>query len=247
MVENIPFPNPPIVEAMFDIRVTLPSESNLEVLLKFHDLIKNTFPTKKDRHALSGGFQFKVGTIPEVKSFADKVDGFLFHSADGKKIVQARLDGFTFNRLKPYSNWEDFSGEAKFLWSKYIEIAKPRNVTRLALRYINRIELPLPFSNFKEYILTIPEIGPNIPNELFSLFAKLTIPNEKINAMAIVTEAMENQERNILPFVFDIDVFRNINLAPTDPRIESIMNELREFKNQIFLNSITSKAKEFFK
>ncbi len=29
-------------------------------------------------------------------------DGYLFRSPNEKKVVQVRLDGFTFNKLKPY-------------------------------------------------------------------------------------------------------------------------------------------------
>ncbi|MEK7180645.1 MAG: TIGR04255 family protein [Patescibacteria group bacterium] len=161
-----PFPNPPITEAIFDIRVIMPKETTLEVLLSFQDSIKDDFPVKKDRRKIEGGFQFGEDSPPKVIASSSVVDGYWFHSNDGHKIVQARLDGFTFNRLKPYSSWEGFNGEANKLWHHFIKIAKPAKVSRLALRYINRIELPLPLKDFKEYILTIPEIGPNIPTGL---------------------------------------------------------------------------------
>lgn len=176
--------------------------------------------------------------------------GYLFHAPpDDKKIVQARLDGYTFNKLKPYNNWEEFSSEAKELWGKYLKVAKPVNVTRLALRYINRTELPLPFTDFKEYLLTVPEIGPDILNALSGFFARLVIPNSDIQANAVITETMEkiDDKAEVLPFIFDIDVSRNYVFEPQSDEIWQTLNRLREFKNQIFLNSLTEKAKELFK
>ena len=174
-------------------------------------------------------------------------DGFFFRSPNERKIVQARLDGFTFNKLKPYENWELFSSEAKRLWSIFCQVANPIKITRVALRYINKIFFPLPMKDFKEYILTIPEVAPNLPQGLTHLFARLVIPKPEIEALAIITETMEepNQDQK-LPFIFDIDVFKGIDYSEPD-RIWKDFEELRQFKNEVFFNSLTEKAKEMFK
>lgn len=44
--------------------------------------------------------------------------------------------------LRPYSNWEDFSTAAFNYLEKYIALAKPLLITRIGLRYINRVDLP---------------------------------------------------------------------------------------------------------
>ncbi len=246
MKEAICFLNPPITEALIDIRVTLPKEVSIEKLETFQEDIKTSFPTKKPRFA--GEFKIKMGAAPEVVTTSNRNDGFLFHSQDGKKIVQARLDGFTFNKLKPYSNWEVFSSEAKYLWDHYLAVVKPINVVRLGLRYINRIELPLPFQDFKEYILTMPDIAPGIPNGLSGFFTQLTIQYPEISAQANIIETIERTtpDKGTLPFILDIDVFRNIILESSSGEIWDIFNQLRNFKNQIFLNSLTDKTKELF-
>jgi len=247
MESVVRFPNPPITEAIIDIRVGLPKESTLDQLAVFQEDIKTSFPTRKERY--SGAFQIKTGAAPEVVTTSNRVDGFHFLSQDGKKIVQARMDGFTFNKLKPYSDWETFSGEAEYLWRHYLVIAKPVNVVRLALRYINRIELPLPFADFRDYVLTIPEIAPGVPSSLSGFFMQLSIPNPEIDAQANVIETIEKRvpDKGTAPFILDIDVFRNVALESSSPQIWEILNQLRHFKNQIFLNSLTRKAKELFK
>lgn len=241
------FSNPPITEALIDIRVTLPKEVTVERLATFHEDVKTSFPIKKQRFA--GEFQIKIGAAPEVVTTSNRNDGFLFHSQDSKKIVQARLDGFTFNKLKPYSNWEVFSSEAKYLWGHYLSVAKPINIVRLSLRYINRIELPLPFKDFKEYILTMPEIAPGIPDGISGFFTQVTIQNPEIDAQATIIETIEGTtpDKGILPFILDIDVFRNIILESSSEKIWDIFKQLRRFKNQIFINSLTNKTKELFK
>ncbi len=244
-----PYNNAPITEAILDIKTSLPPDIFLTHLQEFQEFVKSDYPVKKERRSFEGGVQFKSGSAPEFKASPEKIDGYLFHAEDGKSIVQVCLDGFTFNKLRPYSNWEVFNAEAKRLWTQYAKIAKPNSVSRIALRYINRIELPLPFSDFKEYILTAPEVATGIPQALAGFFVRLAIPNEEIGATAIVIETIEaiKPDTNKLPLIFDLDVFKGVSMPPDTDKIWAILNQLREYKNQIFDKSLTDKTKELFK
>ena len=246
MKKHTVFKNAPIKEALLDIRTNLPSETNLAVLSTFYEEIKDRFPKRDERQSFQGGFQIKAGSAPEILGPSGGTDGYLFRSLDETKIVQARLDGFTFNKLKPYDRWESFSSEAKTLWEMYIKIAKPKTITRLALRYINRIELPLPLKQFKDFILTVPDIAEGVPDGLAKFFMQLIIPDRERKNVAVITETMEPAEKGVLPFIFDIDVYREVALAPTDSEIWNIFEGLRIYKNQIFLESITSKCEDLF-
>jgi uncharacterized protein (TIGR04255 family) len=71
------------------------------------------------------------------------------------------VDGFSASKLAPYTDWHDLRTQARDLWAKYRKATDPVLITRLALRYINRIDIPLPISDLKEYMRTIPEISPD--------------------------------------------------------------------------------------
>ncbi len=244
---TVPFRNPPITEALLDIRVNF-HEINLERLALVQNEINAQYPIKKERHNWQGQLQFNPGNTPEIMSPINEVDGYLFISKDSKQVVQARKDGFTFNKLKPYLSWEDFSAQAKISWQHYIKMTRPVNVGRVALRYINRIEIPLPLENFGEYIHTIPVVAPGIPNSISGFFFQVVIPHPDIKATAIITETVEKtNDKGFLPFIFDIDVSIN-NIFQTDSQdIWEAFEKLRNFKNQIFLKSITEKTQELFK
>ena len=245
---QLPFPNPPITEAIFDVRVIFPKEITLENLLSFQKEISDRFPIKKDRHKWQGGFKFSEGSQPAIVNPLHEIDGYLFNSSDGNKIVQARMDGFTFNKLKPYTRWEEFSVEALGLWKQYTKVTRPVAIVKLILRYINRIEIPLPMNEFSEYILTYPEVGPNIPKGISDYLFRLVIPHMESGSTAVITQTIDKSKpiTEKLPLIFDIEVSKNVNLSPQHD-IMVIMNELRDFKNQIFLNSLTDKTKELFK
>ena len=246
MSEYTTFPNAPITEALVDIRVELPKEVTLSKLETFHNEIKSRFPEKKQRVSLKGGFKLSQG-MPESLPITGGPIGYLFKSPSDKKIVQVRLDGFTFNKLKPYENWDIFCSEARELWNLYFQICNPVKITRIALRYINRIEIPLPIKDFKEYILTTLEIAPKLPQGLSSFFMQLVIPNPDIEANAIITQTMENPTGNRLPLILDIDVSRETNYTDNKAEMWDEFKKLRSFKNEIFFNSITNETKELFK
>ena len=246
---NEQYPSPPITEALLDIRVSLPPDVTLEQLSTYYEGIKDSFPEKEQRVSWTGGFEFKPGSAPKVTTPSGGPDGYFFRSPSDNKIVQVRRDGFTFNKLKPYTNWDTFSKEAKSHWNQYLQIAKPYQITRLALRYINRIEIPLPFKDFKEYILTIPDIAPGLPNAMSNMIMQLVVPNDEIGAVANITETIEpiKEGQSFSAFIFDIDVYRKVALKPDDKKIWDIIEDLRVFKNQIFKKSLTDKCKELFK
>lgn len=246
MVPYTIFPRAPITEALLDIRVELNQSFSLSSLELLHERISDRFPEKQQRMA----FQTSIKLAPEGPTSAtptSQPDGYLFRSSATNKIAQARIDGFTFNKLRPYQDWQRFREEAQELWNLYYDCAHPLRITRLALRYINRIDLPLPFNTFKDYILTLPEVAPELPQALAGFFMQLSIPNPEKEATAIINETIEGVTSNQkLPLIFDIDVFREVRFADNKPEIWSIFDQLREFKNDIFFSSITEKTRELF-
>jgi len=190
----------------------------------------------------------------DLKKKSGGQDGYLFRSSDGRQIVQARLNGLTFNRLRPYKSWALFRDEARKHWELFADLAVPELVTRLGLRYINAIELPLG-ADFKEYLLTVPEIAPGVPQSLEDFLVRLAIPIERFNCKAIVTETMKpikNKKTNDIEsrkfhFILDIDVFRKGIFRPDSTDIWEAFELLRDAKNEIFYESLTDKAKELFK
>jgi uncharacterized protein (TIGR04255 family) len=237
------------MEAVLDIRVRPHTAPNLTELESIHERILDRFPEKQGITNWEAGFQFTQDGGQHVTQTSARPIGFLFKSVDRTKVVQVSETGFTFNKLRPYERWSTFRDEARHLWLEYIETVGPVSVSRTALRYINRIELPLPFGDFKEFILTVPEVAPGISQALEQFFMRLEIPYPDISAFANVTLTMDRSAPIIdkLPLIFDIDVFRQTEFDPLSEEIWQSLEELRTLKNQIFFSSLTDKVKELFR
>lgn len=147
----------------------------------------------------------------------------------------------------PYIDWHDLSSEARRLWTNYREITDPPLITRIALRYINRINIPLPIADLKEYFRTIPEISPDLPQGVSNFFMQLYLPQPDLNAMCILNLTMlPPTSQDTTSLLFDIDLFRISAVPQLEVEIWNTFDSMRDRKNKIFEASITDKARELF-
>ena len=245
MAEYEVFKNAPITEAVLEVVVNPSEGAKFENLMRFHGPIKARFPKVEHSKEVRGGFKFGAETASFVE---EKPVGFLFRSHQENKVVQARINGFAFSKLKPYENWESFRSEAHDLWRSYAKIVKPMKIARISVRYINRIEIPLHLKDFTEYILTHLQIAPNLPQAISQFFIRFEIPNAEIPATAIIIQTIEKPtDQNRLPLIFDIDVLRENEYPVDSSEVWTDFEKLHVFKNEIFFQSITDKTKELFR
>lgn len=237
------YENAPIIEALIDIRIEPLAPSNLRALEDFHESIKDRFPVKQDlllfRATLSGG--------GEVGATARQTHaGFRYVSKDEKRICQARLDGFAFSKLRPYSNWRDLREEARELWDIYRTGAGEHKITRIAVRYINRIDIPAPAIEYKDYFRTTPEISPSLPQALTNFYMQLVTPQKDLGGTLVLTQAsVDPPEPGMVSVILDLDVFKAVDeSAPAG--IWETLETLRLRKNQYFEGSITDRTRALF-
>lgn len=237
------FSKAPITEAIIDLRVALPEGFSVDKFLDIRPHINNRFPTKEP--LIAGSFVLQA--VPSLKVDASQQhNGFLFRSEDNKKVFQASLNGFTFNRLAPYESWEEFSDDAKYLWQIYKDICKPMSVTRAALRYVNQINIPTKeLGDLREYLNTVPEVAPALPQKLLSsFFMQLQIPQEDLNCNLIINEALAPPiSPGFVSIILDFDLFREQIWQSDDEDVWRFLEALRHRKNEIFLASITEKTR----
>lgn len=236
--------NAPINEALIDLRVKLPEDKRkVDLLEKMHDQIKDRFPEKKQQ--IEHRLEFHSGPPTTEKKTTDHV-GYRFASEDGLWVVQATINGFTLSRLKPYETWENLRDEAKQIWRIYEDILSPEAVTRVATRFINKIEIPGPNIDFDDYLTAAPVIPKALSQIMMGFFSRVVVPDEKSKSVGIITQNFEpGINPQVIPILLDIDVFKEKLFEIQDPIWDTI-DCLREVKNRIFFDSITEKTAGLF-
>lgn len=238
--------NAPITEAVFDLRVEFTNSPKIEDLEAMYPDIKHSFPVKKMNSVFQATFGVNKGH--SHAGFQEDPNGFSFKTDDGRKIIQMRLDGYTFNKLKPYDNWESFRDEARKYWDIFEDRMSPSQISRLALRYINRFDLPLPIDNIDQFLNTGPKVSKDISHTLNGFVLRLEIAQDDGDASAIVTIVRDKSQASSKNYtlILDIDVFQVVELPSKDEAIWTKFESLRNYKNEVFFNSVTEKTLSFF-
>lgn len=198
----------------------------------------------KDRYVAEG----RLDLGPELAATARRNQiGYSFTSADGRQVLQARQDGFTFSRLKPYVNWPQLRDECKVLWASYKGSANPVRINRIAVRYINQIDIPLGAIDYKHYFLTTPEIAQTLPQDLSGFFMKLQIPCPDFGGGLILTQmAIQPPQPGWHSVVLDIDVFKQCGPDLTETAMWETIETLKATENTFFFESITERTRSLF-
>jgi len=173
--------------------------------------------------------------------------GFAYRSDDEKDIFQVRKDGFTHNRLSPYTEWQSFSSEAKRLWLLYKESADPAVIEMIGLNYINEFYLPFGLS-FEEYFRTYVEVPRQLPQNLmsFSFMYQLLIPDDA-GVLQIAQGYGPIRKPDHSTVILNIQASKQINKICADvaeDELWDMFEKLRVAKSEAFEACITEKVRE---
>lgn len=239
---------PPIVEAILDVQVIFPKGVELSTLASLHEEFRTDFPQRDEERLVQFEFGQQAGEAPKALAQDQGVRGYRFISADGKQIVQCRRDGFTFNRLSPYPSWEDVSKVAKPAWANYSATFPDLVITRVALRYINQIYIPLVNGkvDIEEY-LTAHLPGPKIHGLSYSGFMSQGYFRDDFTGYFVnwILAHQPTSDSSKMCALLDIDAFAS-GAVVQEKKVSELWEGLRDLKNRLFFGTFTPKGLQLF-
>lgn len=250
MAEQRQLPNPPLREAVIDVRCLPPDGVTGESFAHVGRELGEGFEAEGQRIlAFEGEIRINDGEAPVSVLPETTLRGYRYLAVDGTTVAQFRIDGFTFSKMAPYTDWDTVFPQALRLWELYLESAKPTGIPRLATRYINEMAFDAPF-DLNDYFTAGPTVPDEATGEIQAFFSRVTSYDPDSRLTHHVTQAFEGfRPDGSAKIILDIDVFRVFEppLEPADSAtFESTFQALREAKNKIFFSYITDRAAEVF-
>lgn len=234
----------PIVEAIIDIQFTTPDGLELSRVPEVVQPVRDRYPTETTLNTLHG--HFNVGNNFGVTTRQEQV-GYQYTSNDGHHVFRLGLKGFSLSRLQPYTEWEEFRDEARCIWDAVTPPLSIKSIRRIAVRYLNRINLPLPLMSFHDYLRTAPDISPDLPQELTGFVYHLEIPLHETHAMLLLNQALVDSESpDVASVVLDLDIYRTAEPGD-DSDIWEVLESLHIQADHVFEACITDKTRELIK
>lgn len=237
--------DPPIVEAVVDFDCDMPLDFDLgrESDRLRHDT-KDQYPIleviNRSDITVEGG---PDGATSNVKNV---VGALRFRSADRSQLIQYRDGGFSFNRLKPYTSFDDYESEIFRCWMQFVALTTPLVLRRLRLRYINELRVPLQngISEYTKYLNCAVVLTDNglVNGEFLS---RLSVAEEGSGLTGVVVSASRPHTVTYAPVIVDIAVQADMACEINDLNaIAGTLQQLRGFKNKIFASVITDRMLE---
>ena len=240
------YPKPPITEAIIDLRVKSRGDLEASELEGVRQGAEARYPHSTPIYHAEGTFTIS-GDAPPSAAAQQHLWGYKFTSASKQVIWQSRRDGFTYSQLAPYDRWEPFRDAARRLWTRFRDQTQPLAVERLAVRYVNRIDIPFPSIDLKEFFRTWPEISPDLPQELSSYFMQLCLPQSDLNGQVWINQTiLPPPSPDVVSVVLDIDLFTDRNVPNSEESIWEFFERLHVRKNEVFEACITDKTRRLF-
>ena len=241
--------NSPVVEAVLDIECDLPPGLQISALEEHAlDVFRDSYPKLRTQLLQQHQIAMKPGELPAL-SVKHGVQALQFLRDDERQLVQVRVQGFSFNRLAPYTSLDECLPEIKRTWDLYVDLVKPVQVRQIRLRYINRILLPMTEGRIDlDHYFTV---APHLPDEerlalVGFLNQHVAVETATGNQVSTVLTA-QPPENNWLPVIFDNSAVNSEACEPDNwPRISQRIQALRGLKNHVFMRTLTKSCLALF-
>ncbi|MGH9906487.1 MAG: TIGR04255 family protein [Pyrinomonadaceae bacterium] len=230
----------PIVEAAFDIRARASIAWEQESV---EERIRGLLPDYPQRQS-QRRFQGQL-TADTNQPFTATVQDLGWHAlvcrtADGLQVAQFQADGFIFSRLAPYLNWDSLQAEALRLWDIYRQIAAPSVITRIGVRFINRLSVE-GGKPFEDYLVDPPKSPGDLQANIMGYLSQSTFQVPEHPYFINLAQTLDvRTDGSGLGIILDIDVYTTQEPA-ADADLTVRLQEMRWLKNKIFFSSLTKK------
>lgn len=238
----------PITEAVIAINFETPIDS--ESLTNLSGKFSAHYPQHQDVANLQ--FDIQLHAI-EQQSATTKVDKDLGHrrsSSDMTELMVLWPSALVVSQLAPYTGWDVFFRRFVRDWKLWKRVIGFKTVSRIGVRYINRLDIPLPKDGNvveqEEYINVYPKL-PSIFGPLASYAVQAAFPVEEIGSKILINSAVvPSPILDHISIVFDQDIIREVDVPQSDEAIYALLDEIRRKKNEVFEACIRDRARELF-
>jgi len=243
------YENPPIVEALAEISFT-GSGWRPSVPGRFYERIRERFPEEGRRDQV--GVQLSVSPEQADWRLERGTPRSLFLASDQSRMVQVAPDQLVYNQLhpdqeRPYRHYEEWRPTVMEMLALYRELAKPKSVERVGLRYINKIVIPALQFSMGEYFALYPYVPQDLAGEHGDFIMRLQIPPLREGHELLVSfGSAPAEQEGTTAFLLDLyDV--SVPEDSDDPgSIEHRFDQAHENIIHAFEHSITPGARALF-
>ncbi len=240
--------NPPIKEALLEIRFNPNKDVTIERLEQFVDSLSDEYPNREPVKNQTIEVKFSAEGEPE-HNVNVQPGGFKISNTQKNRIIIATIDKLVVSFLPPYKPWPELRDRTTFFYQQLMQFVPQSQIIRLGMRFINEIKLPLKegfsFQNYTTTFQPLPKyVG--IPSTLSKYESTISIPFADIECESTIRQMMfeaDEDKGELLTFMLDIDIYQAHKYeAENAGGIWDVFDNMQQKRNAIFFGSLTDEA-----
>ncbi len=243
------YPNPPIEEAICEIRWIANEHPDIfGAPARFYELIKRDYPEKAEM----------LQTMPREMHFEEKSASLKFGmERETARILfpggnRTRLLGYgqtlvSIHALRPYPGWEEFGARIQAAIVAFHSASTPIGIKRIGLRYINKIDIPSTDFSLGDYLTSGALIPPLQDARVTGFFTR--IQSNFSDGYASLQATIANTtgaDDDSTALVLDLEVSKECDELLDPQNAAAVVEELRQRERRVFEAYITDKTRNLF-
>lgn len=237
--------NDPIIEALCEFQFTADSPWDPIIPGRIYEQVKGEFKKHQPMKVLAVAASTGGDTAePRLVS----VDRIQFLRDDGSALLQVGPRLYVANMLKPYTSWEAFKPMVLNGLHVYLDVAQPKGIQTLTLRYINRIQIACGNFDLSHYFNIYPHANPPLP-QAFAAFSTTVqvLRHEDRDVLKLELSSMPPEQPDHAIMHLDMQYALG---QPVELDLENVsgwLDEAHQVIEQTFEECITDKLRQQFR
>lgn len=234
------FPNPTIAEATCEFtfnREAEPSWSSGEA----YKVLQDQFPEIQPIGNMA--LQIIIGPVappPSPRPPGVPAPAFRFASKAGDRAVQMSDTNFIHAFTGSYPGWDNLKASILAGWMKVLPIIRPKEVTKVGLRYINRIVKDEKHPQLRDWLSPTDDLPATLIASRGHYLGRIESTTDDNNLKLITISSQEaGGDAPVGAIIFDIDRIRAGNVATDVNTASGILDSLHEDIWQVFWSART--------
>jgi uncharacterized protein (TIGR04255 family) len=238
------YKNPPIVEAICEFRFSKETKWDPTISGSVYEKVKDKFPNKESR--LEQQMILKAEETGFNQNMVSSQRALML-SQDRSSLIQVGQHLLSINHLKPYAGWEHFRPKIKMAYDTLGGITEINGIDRMALVYIDRIEIPGKRIELEEYFKFYPQLGPELPHDHMNFMVGVEFPyHDNRDFCKIQLTAAMATKKDHLALLLTTEYYLARQKAIPPENALDWMEEAHTTVQRLFKGCITEKLEDVF-
>jgi uncharacterized protein (TIGR04255 family) len=246
------YKNPPIAEAVCEVRFQEPPGWDFTVTARYFELIKEQYPDKPKNFQ-----EQQVEIQPNVLGYSVKnvVNKHQFSNEKRGETITLSASTLSVTDLPKYSGWKSFKPRIEGAISSLLKVAPKVEIHRIGIRYINRIEFTEESFDLSDFFTCIPPRAEELPTTIsgFQGTVEFLYDEDPSSSCRVQFAKVASEKENTsLSVILDIDIGQNMKDTPfklSVPKLAKLMDLIegnRVRQRKIFEALITDECRKKF-